>query len=152
MHIYTHTYSQASKYFSRNTYEIVNLLAKGRTWVALCITIILDYYKLTINTSYFKQIFNLMNFWFSFGRCLLAFSDCSEQECPQVQWEGCSLRRLLLPWSAGCRHWTSVVAAPGLRCSAARGVFPGQGLNPRPLFWRVHSYLLYHGSPHSKLW
>ena len=35
-----------------------------------------------------------------------------------------------------------------LSCSAARGIFPGQGSNPHPLHWQVNSYPLYHqGSP-----
>ena len=33
----------------------------------------------------------------------------------------------------------SVVAARGLRCSAACGIFPDQGLNPCPLHWQVDS-------------
>ena len=27
--------------------------------------------------------------------------------------------------------------AHGLSCSAARGIFPDQGLNPRPLYWKL---------------
>ena len=37
-------------------------------------------------------------------------------------------------WSAG-----SVVVAHGLNCSAARGIFPDQGLNPCPLHWQADS-------------
>ena len=33
----------------------------------------------------------------------------------------------------------SVVVALGLSCSAARRIFPDQGLNPRPLLWQVDS-------------
>ena len=35
----------------------------------------------------------------------------------------------------------SIVAKHGLRCSAARGVFPDQGLNPCLLHWQA---ILYH--------
>ena len=41
-----------------------------------------------------------------------------------------------------------VVVVHGLSCSAACGIFPDQGLNPRPLGGQVDSYLLSHqGSP-----
>ena len=35
-----------------------------------------------------------------------------------------------------------VVVAQGLSCSAARGIFPDQGLNLSPLHWQVDSYPL----------
>ena len=42
----------------------------------------------------------------------------------------------------------SVIVAHGLSCSAACGIFPGQGLNPHPLHWQVDSLPLSHqGSP-----
>ena len=37
-------------------------------------------------------------------------------------------------WRAG-----SVVVEHGLSCPAAYGIFPDQGLNPRPLCWQVDS-------------
>ena len=40
------------------------------------------------------------------------------------------------------------VVAHVLRCSAACGMFPQQGLNPCPLHWQADSYPLHHqGSP-----
>ena len=42
---------------------------------------------------------------------------------------GFSLQRLFLSQSTGSRRVSSVVAAHRLSCSAACGVFPGQGLN-----------------------
>ena len=42
----------------------------------------------------------------------------------------------------------SVVVACGLNCSAACGIFPGQGSNPRLLHWQADSLPLSHrGSP-----
>ena len=38
----------------------------------------------------------------------------------------------------------SVVVAQGLSCSAARGIFPDQGLNSCFLHWQADSYLPYH--------
>ena len=38
----------------------------------------------------------------------------------------------------------SVVMEHRLRCSTACGIFPDQGLNPRPLHWQPDSYALYH--------
>ena len=38
-------------------------------------------------------------------------------------------------WVKAPGEWDSVVAAYGLSCSAAYGIFPDQGLNPHPLHW-----------------
>ena len=47
----------------------------------------------------------------------------------------------------------SVVVMHGLSCSAAREIFPDEGLNPCPLDWQADSYLLYHqGSPIFESW
>ena len=46
---------------------------------------------------------------------------------------GLSLLRPLLLWSTGSRRAGSVVVAHGPSCSAACGIFPDQGSNPRPL-------------------
>ena len=67
-------------------------------------------------------------------------------------WEGFSLWRLLLSWSVGSRVcglqelWCvgSVVAAHGLSCPVACGIFPDQGLTPLPLHWQVDSLPLSH--------
>ena len=46
----------------------------------------------------------------------------------------------------GARLWSigSVVVAHGLSCSAAWGVFPDQGLNPRLLHWQADSFPVSH--------
>ena len=61
---------------------------------------------------------------------------------------GLSLSRPLLLRSTGSRRAGSVIVAHGPSCSAACGIFPGQGLNPCPLHWQVDSQPLRHqGSP-----
>ena len=59
-----------------------------------------------------------------------------------MQWEGFSLRRLLLAWSAGCRHvdlsgrgaWAPLLGStwglprPGIECTSLAGTF----LSPVP--------------------
>ena len=48
----------------------------------------------------------------------------------------------------GSRRAGSVVVAHGPSCSAACGIFPDQGSNPRPLHWQADSQPLHHqGSP-----
>ena len=50
--------------------------------------------------------------------------------------------------STGSRRAGSVVVAHGPSRSAARGIFPDQGSNPRPLHWQADSQPLRHqGSP-----
>ena len=57
--------------------------------------------------------------------------------------QACGLQQLWLVGSAvvarGLQSAGSVVVAHGLSCSAACGIFPGQGLNPCPLRWQVDS-------------
>ena len=61
---------------------------------------------------------------------------------------GLSLSRPLLLRSTGSRRAGSVVVAHGPSCSAACGIFPDQGSNPRPLHWQADSQPLRHqGSP-----
>ena len=61
---------------------------------------------------------------------------------------GLSLSRPLLLQSTGSRHAGSVVVAHGLSCSAACGILPDQGSNPRRLHWQADSQPLRHqGSP-----
>ena len=61
---------------------------------------------------------------------------------------GLSLSRPLLLQSTSSRRPGSVVVAHGPSCSAACGIFPDQGLNPRPLHWQADSQPLRHqGSP-----
>ena len=61
---------------------------------------------------------------------------------------GLSLSRPLLLWSTGSRRAGSVIVAHRPSCSAAREIFPDQGLNPCPLHWQADSQPLRHqGSP-----
>ena len=50
---------------------------------------------------------------------------------------GLSLSRPLLLRSTGSRRAGSVIVAHGPSCSAACGIFPDQGSNPRPLHWQA---------------
>ena len=61
---------------------------------------------------------------------------------------GLSLSWPLLLRSTGSRRAGSVSVAQGPSCSAACGILPDQGLNPRPLHWQADSQPLHHqGSP-----
>ena len=61
---------------------------------------------------------------------------------------GLSLSWPLLLRSTGSRRAGSVIVAHGPSCSAACGIFPGQGSNPCPLHWQADSQPLRHqGSP-----
>ena len=61
---------------------------------------------------------------------------------------GLSLSRPLLLQSTGSRRAGSVIVAHGPSCSAACGIIPDQGSNPRPLHWQADSQPLRHqGSP-----
>ena len=61
---------------------------------------------------------------------------------------GLSLSRPLPLQSTSSRRTGSVVVAHGPSCSAACGIFPDQGSNPRPLHWQADSQPLRHqGSP-----
>ena len=63
---------------------------------------------------------------------------------------GLSLSRPLLLRSTGSRRAGSVIVAHGSSCSAACGIFPGQGSNPCSLHWQADSQPLRHqGSPSS---
>ena len=85
---------------------------------------------------------------------------------------GLSLRWLLLLWrmgsrahglqwllrtgsgAAACGLWGtgSIVVSHGLSCPSARGIFLGQGSNPRLLHWQMNSLPLSHqGSPAQSL-
>ena len=64
------------------------------------------------------------------------------------QCAGLSLSRPLLLGSTGSRRAGSVIVAHGPSRSAACGIFPDQGSNPRPLHWQADSQPLRHqGSP-----
>ena len=61
---------------------------------------------------------------------------------------GLSLSWPLLLRSTSSRCAGSVIVAHGLSCSAACGIFPDQGSNPRPLHWQADSQPLHRqGSP-----
>ena len=61
-----------------------------------------------------------------------------------------SLSRPLPLQSTGSRRAGSVIVAHGPSCSAACGILPDQGSNPRPLHWQADSQPLRHqGSPES---
>ena len=61
---------------------------------------------------------------------------------------GLSLSRPLLLRSTGSRRAGLVIVAHGPSCSAACGIFPDQGSNPRPVHWQADSQPLRHqGSP-----
>ena len=65
---------------------------------------------------------------------------------------GPSLSRPLPLRSTGSRRAGSVAVAHGLSRSAACGILPDQGPNPRPLHWQADSQPLRHqGSPRSFL-
>ena len=65
------------------------------------------------------------------------------------RYAGLSLSRPLPLRSTSSRRAGSVVVAHGLSCSAACGIFPGQGSNPCPLHWQADPQPLRHqGSPH----
>ena len=66
---------------------------------------------------------------------------------------GLSLSRPLLLRSTGSRRAGSVIVAHGPSCSAACGIFPDRGSNPRPLHWQADSQPLRHqGSPDHRFW
>ena len=66
---------------------------------------------------------------------------------------GPSLSRPLLLRSTGSRRAGSVIVAHGPSRSAARGILPDQGSNPRPLHWQADSQPLRHqGSPSCQFW
>lgn len=57
------------------------------------------------------------------------------EDCSWLQCSGSSPQGLPLLRSLG--SGASVVAACGLRCSAARGIVPNWGLDPCPLHWQT---------------
>ena len=73
----------------------------------------------------------------------MASGDHSSLQCA-----GLSLSRPLLLRSTSSRCAGSVIVAHGPSCSAACGIPPDQGSNPRPLHWQADSQPLRHqGSP-----
>ena len=105
--------------------------------------------------------------------CARAFSSCSEWEllflavCELLNvvaspvaehgLQAHGLQQLQHPGSiveaCGLQSAGSVVVAHGLSCSTARGIFPDQGSNPRPLHWQADSQPLRHqGSLINRFW
>ena len=80
--------------------------------------------------------------------CVGAFSSCGKRGPIFIAVRGLSPSRPLLLRSTGSRRAGSVVVAHGPSCSAACGILPDQGSNPRPLHWQADSQPLRHqGSP-----
>ena len=101
---------------------------------------------------FFKYLFLFIYLWLCWvfvsvrGLSLVVASgDHSSSRCA-----GLSLLRPLLLRSTGSRRAGSVIVAHGPSRSAARGIFPDQGLNPYPLHWQADSQPLRHqGSPNN---
>ena len=80
--------------------------------------------------------------------CARAFSSCGKWGPLLSRCAGLSPSRPLPLRSTGSRRAGSVVVAHGPSRSAACGIFPDQGSNPRPLHWQADSQPLRHqGSP-----
>ena len=80
--------------------------------------------------------------------CVRAFSSVASGGHSSLRCVGLSLLWPLLLRSTGSRRAGSVIVAHGPSCSAARGIFPGQGSNLCPLHWEADSQPLRHqGSP-----
>ena len=84
--------------------------------------------------------------------CARAFSSCSKRGPLFIAVRGPLTIAPLLLWSTGSRRACSVVVAHGPSCSAACGILPDQGSNPRPLHWQADSQPLHHqGSPFCRI-
>ena len=80
--------------------------------------------------------------------CARAFSSCGRRGPSLSQCTGLSPSWPLLLQGTGSRRAGSVAVAHGPSCSAAYGILPDQGANPRPLHWQADSQPLRHqGSP-----
>ena len=73
--------------------------------------------------------------------------------CLWLCWASIGAQGLSLVWGSGAYSllrtlWNTQISAVVGHCrlsrSAARGIFPDQGSNPRPLHWQVDSYPLSH--------
>ena len=87
--------------------------------------------------------------WGLFSRCSARASHCGGISCCvwSTGFGSCSTWAHWL-WLAGPRAWAPCCVTPGLSCSTACGIFPGQGSNLCPLCVQVNSYPLSHqGSP-----
>ena len=70
----------------------------------------------------------LNNLWLHVGLC-----------CSAPAFSSCDKRGLFFIAEHGLLIAVAVVAACGLSCSTACGIFPDQGLNPCPLYWQADS-------------
>ena len=117
------------------------------------------YLRLQISVFFFLKFFNLLFiYYFYFWLCWVFISvrglspaagggGHSSSRCA-----GLSPSRPLLLQSTGSRCAGSAVVAHGPSCSAACGIFPDQGSNPRPLHRQADSQPLCHqGSPNQCL-
>ena len=90
-----------------------------------------------------KKLINLFVYLFlaALGLCCYAraFSSCGERGLLFVAVRGLLIVVASLVAEHGLRSAGSVVVAHGLSCSAACGIFPGQGSNPCPLHWQADS-------------
>ena len=68
-----------------------------------------------------------------------AFSSCGEQGLLFIVVRGLLIVVASLVGARALGTWASVVVAHRVSCSAACGIFPDQGSNPRPLHWQVDS-------------
>ena len=87
--------------------------------------------------------------------CVRAFSSCGKwgplfiAVCGLLTIAALSLSRPLLLRSTGSRRAGSVIVAHGPSCSAARGIFPGQGSNLSPALAGRFSTTAPPGKPYS---
>ena len=100
---------------------------------------------------FFKFIYLFIIFLAVLGLCFCAraFSSCGKRGPLLIAVRGplTTVASLLLR-STGSRRAGSVVVAHGPNFSAACGILPDQGSNPRPLHWQADSQPLRHqGSP-----
>ena len=79
----------------------------------------------------FLKIFFLFLAVLGLRFCARAFSSCGKEGHSSSRCAGLSLSRPLLLQSTGSRRAGSVVVAHGPSCSAACGILPDQGSNPR---------------------
>ena len=80
--------------------------------------------------------------------CARAFSSCGERGPLFIAVHGPLTAAASRCGAQAPRRTGSVIVAHGPSCSAACGIFPDQGSNPRPLHWQADSQPLRHqGSP-----
>ena len=125
------------------------------TWGGLCKSCIFSSCESSFNThflcisflffflSVFLKLINLFLAALGLRCCAQAFSSCSELGLLFVVVRGLLIAVASLVAEHGCSGalgaQASVVAAHRLNCSAVCGIFPDQGLKPRPLHWQADS-------------